>query len=183
MKTIIIAICVIISVLLAWSFVGKKRMSPAEKSLHELTDIFAKKGKSKFGLSTYGSGGGTDGKINFLDIHFAYQGKMSVDEARCLIVDVTHELLEELERNKKYRPYLHEISKRIKTLTISIAFRNEETALKTGLHFVSTNEGTVVYTMTDPDDPKKLRIKNFLYESFEEAEQIVAEQRAAQLSP
>ena len=31
--------------------------------------------------------------------------------------------------------------------------------------------------MADPDNPKKIRIKNFLYESFEEAEQIVSQQR------
>ncbi len=128
-------------------------------------------------------GGGTEGKINFLDIHFAYQGKMSTEEARCFIVDVTHDLLEELERNKKYHPYLHEKSKWIKTLSVTIAFRNEETIRNTGLYLVVADGGTVRYTMADPDDPKKLRIKNFLYESFEEAEQIVAQQRAAQTTP
>ena len=130
-------------------------MSPTEKSLHELTDIFAKRGKAKFGLSTYGSGGGNKEKINFLNIHFTYYGKMSVEEARYFIVEVTHDLLEELERRKKYRPYLHEKSRWIKTLGITIAFENEETASKTGLRFVSTDEGTVVYTIYDPDDPKE----------------------------
>lgn len=159
------------------SFFFREKVSPVEKLSYEIDRELSKIAKSKYNLITEGTGGSiNEKKISLICSHLTYYGKLNLEEARRLLVNLTNDYRDFLENNEKYHEHLQYEPRSLELLEITIFFKNEETSKNEGFFLAYNLEGKIKYSMYDNSDPKKLTSCALCRESFEAAEQILAQE-------
>lgn len=157
------------------TILGKERygLDNIEKKGYSAMDEFADRMKAK-GFIAVGSGG--SGGVNIhktFDLLFQTKEKMTIESARRLIVESTHEFLDCINKNKQLRPYLIQFPATIENVGLVISTTPKDSVQEPNIVSVMTIWDKIYYYSNDPDFDKYIILK----EPFEEAEKIVKGQK------
>lgn len=167
----------IVIISMVFSSCSKRKLSEQELFSYAIEAQFAKIAREKYQLRLTGTGGGIWEKIRAIDMYFTYHQKVSVEEARELVVHFTNDCLEVIRANKDSEKYIEYDPAPLKVLKIVVGFRERETSdRREGFCIIGNYGGELVYGILDPDIPNKMGSIIFLRENFEEASRIVAEE-------
>ena len=146
--------------------------SEREKLRDHMLNQLAKQMKEK-GLIAIGSGGGCtlDKKINLISMMFIYKKVMSMQEARCLIVECAETLLERMNANSDNDRYFEHFPVPVDIIMISILGEQCPTDLNC-VEVVSILKGKITYAINHPI-PHIAPYLDLKKESFEEAQKIL----------
>lgn len=176
MRYLQIVIFIFLPLILLTNSCSQEKVCPAELFSHNLAIEFSKLAETKYQVITDGTGGSIYEKIRKICMSFTYRGKMNVEEARETIVHLTTDFIKIIKENPESEKYIDPTIPLINLIEIIMDFDNEERYHRKGFWLIANYEGGIVYTAYDPNDPRGLLSDTFLSETFEQAEQIVAEQ-------
>lgn len=123
-------------------------------------------------LVCFGSGGGMIDQVNRVNMAFNYYQKVSLEEARELVVYALNTYLNNINSNEEVRPYLANYPFLVKDITIRIGIwkPGHKRPDPDNIYFISLRRGMIYYYLDVPDTyDRKLLHK----ETYEEALQKV----------
>lgn len=134
--------------------------------------------KTKYNLEALGNGGSIDhGKITTISTYLSYDDALDIHQCRTLMVNVTNDFSNIINRTTEYYDNVDDPLNPLKLLEISISISdNGNYSHLKGPAIMYNGRGVISYTLNDPKDPagpKKITIHR---ETFEEAEQILAQE-------
>lgn len=143
---------------------------------HEIQAASAKKIEQETPLRLIGTGGGLMDRVNMLALSFIYQGEVDEETSRELLVKCAQTLLNNVNSNKKIRPYLKDYPFGPKNIHITIYFR--------GLNDINIPDGKISTVSICNRDIIRWKSHNGPYEltilkteSYEDALRIVEAQK------
>lgn len=134
--------------------------------------------RKKYPLSIIGVGGEQkDKKEIMIGASFMLNRSLSKDECRELLVDVTEELLKNINENQDLQQYLYHVPFPYKNIEIRVFLRNPDRSdiWDPDISIFSLIHGLVEYDIYDRDIPYKFSTEE---ETYEKALQIVQAQRS-----
>lgn len=142
----------------------------------EIIDDFVKKMEKK-GLCVVGTGGAElHGKTTEIIVSFNISHFLTIDEARCLIVDAISEIQAITNAKTNASKFFNEFPVSSNIFDISIAGKSLDVSDRIHIEIVDVSRGVIYYKTNNPD-PKNLRYMTILEETFEEAQKIVGDQK------
>ena len=142
-----------------------------EKIADRITLKTAKILKEEKNLSPIGFGGSMMEDVKIIYVAFTYiNDSYNVNEARKLIVYCAEKYINEINNNKKIRPYLHNYPFKADNLELDIFFKDQNNLSPPypNIYFVSLRNGLISYKVEENDESKLIH-----KEPFEEAQEIV----------
>jgi hypothetical protein len=139
---------------------------------------FVNEAKQSYDLYLFGSGGAFLDDIKAFHFYFISFEKMEIDEARKLAVDLTENLLYQINSDSELQPYLHQTPFGYKDILISITFRDYEQSNyvnppSIALLIISNNK--IYYDVFNPFTDKLCDLHS---ESYQRAKGIVEHQES-----
>ena len=144
----------------------------------KISSTLIKEMEEKYGLHCCGSGGQLATGVGALAVDFEIRKKVTIEEAREMIVTATERFLELINSDEKIRPYLKEYPFKPNRAEILLAFRNKD-----GKDFF---DGTPVLVFQvnnkifyrraipiDKNNPYASNLRNLYEEPYEKALEIV----------
>lgn len=105
----------------------KDNRSEAEKTFDEVLNQGIKFVEQKYKLKAIGSGGGMpDGSIHNFNITLEHKGILSIDDARFLLVNITNDFVQIVNKNPKIKPYLYNFPFTDKDISLMVIIKSVE---------------------------------------------------------
>lgn len=154
--------------------------SPHVKQINRVTHQFTKQLKKEKGLDAFGYGGRMMDDIKEVALSLAAHHPMTIEEARCLFVEIVEEYLNLVNSDLKLRPYLHNYPFTVANLDFDFGLLRE---LKT----IQPGQIGFVYYLPAKDclcyrgyDPQKEEYYSIFEETYAEAVERAHETREKQ---
>jgi len=159
---------------------GEKKIEPIPTQSYvylanQITVDTTKIIQKKYGLTPFGSGGSMMDDVKLMALSFACYHKLTIDEARKLIVHCTEEYLKQINQNSKIRPYLHNVPFTDNNIKLVIfCYKPNRKRVDPGQICVAgIMKGKIAYKSPTPDDKRVV----LLEETFEDAVKIIEKQQ------
>lgn len=153
MKSLIITLCVVLSVAYA-SFFSRRPTPVYIKISDKLVSQYIKKITSEKNIRFIGEGGSMMRDVKMLAVSFETEEPMHISNGRKLIIDCVNELLDMVNADEKIRPFLHNYPFTADNLEIRIFCHDKSgrTAQCPDLCIVSSIEGVIKYKVNNKND-------------------------------
>lgn len=177
MKLISYSILLRFSLLIILFFVSSYTTPPYDKSVDVLIQRATTKLKKKYGLKLLAVKEGMMDCVKLIGPQFQIYKELTKDEARSLVVNCVQDLLEEINKDEKIRPYLEAYPFGLAhvEVIIFIYMPTGKRIYHPNLAVVSACRGSIRYSTNDPEN--EFKYKSEETESFEEALKILKEQK------
>ena len=157
------------------------KQNPEMKELDKITSSFCKKMAKEKQLYLCGSGGAFRGAIHQVFLDFNSYKKVNLEEVRIMIVDITEELLKEINSNEFIREYLVQYPFKTENVETGIMFldRSDNGWIK-DMNFISNvtlYDSKLLFSICDHSIKNGNRLVEVKEEPYSEALRIVQEQR------
>ncbi len=169
----ILSLLIVLPMAMVSCFAVGEHCQYADKVMHS----YSKKVKKEKDLDAFGMGGELMSNVKSLYLKYVSDSKITLDEARPLLVECIEDLLKEVNNNEKIRPYLNDYPFTAKNLEFGILFldKSGEFIAEGCLAGVTSLKGKVYYRIWNVN---KNRLEEIYEEAYEEALRIVREGEA-----
>ncbi len=147
----------------------RPKMRTDEKYVDEVIKNFESLAKKEFGIIAYGSGAGMPFEVERINVGFTTHRRVSVDEARKMIVELKEKLADIVNKHEKLIPYLREYPFSPLRAHVSIFFELPKSG-------ITNQEKSVTSVMVGKGGQVYYRIENLkdpILEPYAEAVKIV----------
>lgn len=137
---------------------------------------YAKQVRKEFGFELSAFGGCMMNDIEIFEVTFARNDKVTVDEARRLIVQISEGFIAKINADEKIRPYLHNypITQKNVRFHLSFAATRAEPPGNSFVYYVSSTNGKIFYDSFDNSIPRDdQQIVSLANEPYDEALKIL----------
>ncbi len=134
-----------------WPF---EKKGPAKiKPAYTITNDFKKCAKKKYGLKTYGVIGSYYGTVSNIDISFSSDEDPSTRKLRTLVIELSQDLLNRINKNTEVRPYLSNYPFTIQNIKLSFTIENSSSKRGCLSHQVKCSAGKLQYHTNIDEGP------------------------------
>lgn len=178
--TVIILLCTS-----SCNFFLREKVSPVETLSYEIDRELSKIAKTKYNLNILGNGGSIDNdKVATIAIYLSNEEVITISEARNLIVHLTNDFVQKINNTTEYYNGIENPLNLMEQIKISISISEKGDIFHNkGLAIVHNNRGTIYYCIRNPEKPTSFHTFPIHKETFEEAEQILAQENKNVISP